>query len=313
MNLSHLSTRRACSPGPLGLGLRLAFGLLTSLGASASEAPTMTITPSVLLAWPDPGSETHVVVASSPLTAVPRVWQPLLEPVFPRLGAQCCAVPVREQQQFFQLKPGFQVIDDAEGAAGPWQFWAEPSGEEGLTLTHTNGAIRVQVAAGKKEAVFLWPAGAPGVLSDVAVGQPHRDFACSMDIVAWPNLGYANLWIQGRGTGLPNTAFANAFIHFESGVAKSLTVYLLTAQGEPELSVPCSMTRGKVYRLTLHGIDDRYTAGLWEAGSPDKLVATVSLMSTLIPSGTGISAGIYSGYNALDVTLDNFRFAGVRP
>lgn len=312
MKLSSLLARRARPLGPCGPGLRLAFCLLGGLGALGSEAPTMTITPSVLLSWPDPGVETQVVVASSSMTPDPKVWQPLLEPVFPRLGALGCAVPVTGQQQFFRLEPGFQVMDDCGGAAGSWEFWAYPTNNGGVTLRHTNGALRVQAAAGKKETLFLWPAGAPGIPADVAVGQPHRDFACSIDLVAWPDVGRANVWIQGRGTWDPYAIVA-ADIHFEGGAATELTVGVQTATVDRFESVPCSMTRGKVYRLTLHGIGDRHTAGLREAGTPDKLVATVSMTSTLIPSGTGVSAGIYTFYRALDVTLDNFLFSGVRP
>lgn len=108
--------------------------VLASFRAPGADQPTtLVIENSVLLSWPARSNETNVVVVA---TSIDGPWVPLLEPSFRRLDEICAVVPTRETRQFFALKPGFQVFDDASGVPAPWDYESDPGdGHVGMTLT----------------------------------------------------------------------------------------------------------------------------------------------------------------------------------
>jgi hypothetical protein len=298
------------APVALALGLVLTLAGVTVPGAD--ETPTLVITNSVLLSWPARSSETNVVVVA---TSIEGPWVPLLEPTFRRLNELCVAVPTTATQRFYRLKPGFQVFDDASGVPVAWEYEADPGvGHEGMTLTHTNGAVRVRSDASKAEMCWYWPQGAPTGLVDPPSQEEHRDFACSIDILDWGAGINSNVSLTGRAT-WPDALYSACYgaIDFTGGMADSLFIDIDYGDATFVRSSPCRMTRGKAYRLVFTGVGDRFTLELFEINGASAPVASLTATSDKVPSGVGMPPGFHGGGVNGDVTLDNLRFVGVRP
>lgn len=306
---SH-SDLRALRRTPIALGCLLALAFTPGPTSGTTNPSGLTITPSVLLSWPGRSAETNVVVAAPSLHGP---WVPSLEPVFNRLGQVCVAVPVVGTQQYFQLRPGFQIIDDCSGKPNPWVYSTEPSGGTGVTLTHTNGALRVRASSGGAPVLWYAPTNAPSAADLVSGREPHGDFACSIDVLSWGEMGQSNFYLTARATWEPYGA-CYAAIDWEGHASTSM--FLFVDWEDPNgitVSAPCPVVRGKSYRLVFFGVGDRLTAQVFEIGGASQPIATAQLVSSKVESGIARTPGIHKGPGGTDVTVDNFRFTGVRP
>lgn len=301
-----------CAGVSLAVGVLLTLDLVPVTAVGAGEPPPLGITNRVvLLSWPARSDETNVVVVA---TSPQGPWVPLLEPTFRRLDELCVAVPTTEAEQYFRLKPGFQVFDDASGVPVPWDYQADAAGQEGMTLTHTNGAVRIQGDASKAEVCFYWPHGAPTGWIAPLRQEEHGDFACSIDILSWGEYINSNVSLTGRFWSTSETSGAcYGYVDFTNGTAESLVLYIDDPSAPPEQVTRCRTTRGKAYRLVFTGVGDRFGLQLFEVAGASAPVASVTMTNSSVPSGIGMTPGYHMGGVNGDLTVDNFRFVGVRP
>lgn len=292
---------------------RLALGLVlttaTFAAGAAGETPALTIANAVLVSWPVSDAESYVVVGAD---AVEGPYVPLLEPVISRPNEKGVAVPATGKQQFYQLKPGFQLFDDGSGASGDWQYWTWPLDHKGGTLTHTNGALRIQIGPSGPENIYFYPPGAPGASSPPPVTEPHRDFALSIDLLNWNGLT-ANFGLLARMTWPPAMMSGGGLEGKGSGTPLLFSYLNWGADTWLEKSVLCPMVRGRSYRVICTGVGDQLTTQVFELGSTNKLVSSVQMADPKNPSGPAASLFLGYAWPSATITVANYRLTAVRP
>ena len=149
------------------------------------DVPSLQITNSVLLSWPENTQEEQIVVSADSL-ASNAVWKPWPQPLFKQHQRLHLTVPLSPNapEQYFKLVPGTQFFDDFSPPKAPftarecWNPCFCGNYSERFECINTNGSYSITDRGASTDAkVLVLPPG-PGII----VG----DFSASVDLLDWP-------------------------------------------------------------------------------------------------------------------------------
>jgi len=279
------------------------------------EAPSREIERSVLLSWSVNTEEEQVPVTADSLTN--PMWVLLPEPIFKRYRDLCVAVPVAKTEQYFQLVPGKQFVDDFSAvlpapftARADWTLLcADPSDTNRIYSSTVDDSLRIHI---------IWPifpvdgrVWAVPPRADLVV----RDFRASVDILCWPNLLQpAPLPVCG----ILARATVNAEDPVSSGgdlgaisrSADGKTGKLMIRTGGDTSEGPAfAYDAGAVYRLVFSGVGDDLALHLLDV----RTGATVSEVGTKATDFGQGAICLYVEGRRHDIALDNVFVTGTKP
>jgi hypothetical protein len=271
------------------------------------DAPQLEIATSVLLSWPKNTAEEQIVVGTGSLSN--SVWTPWPEPIFMRNGQLCMAVPATAQQQYFELAPGTQFIDDFASAPqwpyaskGDWAVVFANSGDSTrFVCTNVDGTLRIHtVTAAVDGRILVLPPG-----PDVVVG----DFTASVDILKWP--------VKGREVGFLVRGTIN-----RTNLHDGSNGYIATASREQGklvfwngrtdvLGDEFTFDSTANYRLVFSGVGPDLSLRL--ANLKTGMSSVMKLKDTYWRQGPVALYLDAMADGSLDITLDNFFVTGTKP
>lgn len=276
------------------------------------DAPVLDIEKSVLLSWPQNTAEEQIVVGA---TAVDGPWVPWVEPCFKRQGEVCMVVPTTSAQQFFQLAPGSQFIDDFSGDKEPWVPLFITGDANKTTFTHTDGVLRLRGQTGAPDTRgFLMPPGPDLVYADVAM---------SLDILDWdPNAPNQEISFAARGTmDRQNPGAAVGYLAYvnlkDAGAGGRTRLALYSNPPNTNLREKAlDLDPQKAYRLVFSAVSTRLTLELFELDAlrrPVALTGSVAVTDNRHSQGAVGLWWFHVGQNAWDISVDNFIVTGTKP
>jgi len=275
-------------------------------------APELTIERSVLLSWPANTAEEQIVLSAEALTGP---WIPCLEPIFPRNGALCMAVPITHNLQwlkpwdYFRLVPGYELNDDFSEPSQPWPTTCFPDSIP-LQISDENGALRiVRTTPGANSRALL----APVALSE-AQSFLHADFAMSVDILDWdPAAANESIGLIARATPPTNCFDVNVTCYMGNVHISQNDVSIYANPPNTSLVKRAVVfDPEKAYRLIFSGAGNQLTLRLLDLGDLTDVVEPL-VVSTDIASQGMPGLWINTKGGTFDITIDNYFVSGAKP
>jgi len=293
--------------------LLLALAGGTMLRLSAQPLPAIDYTNGLLLAWPEPAEEAIVVGASS--LASDAVWTPWPEPIFKRFGQFCLAAPMTNAQQFYQLVPGTQFIDDFDplkepfATRNPWEpYFADAADVSRFTFTITDGVFQIQTQE-------------PPVNGMVAVFCPGagaivRDFYASVDILDWGSSSQNSaLGIAGRlqgGPGGVSGMYLGSLQVNPGGVPGTAQLWFFDGGNNVQVPGEFNITANSKYRLQFWVVGNHLTLRLLDLTNGQE-VKRGQLQDSRLTQGRVALWVNTRGSSSYTRTVDNFFMTGTEP
>jgi hypothetical protein len=265
------------------------------------KAQNLTISPTGLLTWSDSSTQQVVVCTESLLGR----WVPLGQTISRGQDQSSVAIEFAKPLQFFKLKTGSQFRDEFDGSKNHWQatFFA-PEESSKLTLTYTNGTLRIQGGTNVSDGRFY--------LQPPAFARTNvADFQASVDVVDWNDHGTGLIiGILSRFDG--SNGYIGELWWSPKWFGRKRTVLNIFDGSVHSMEV--NPTSDKDYRIVFVGVANRLTCSLYELGNLQAPVASVSITNNTLRSGTlalfgqrELCPGPY------DVTIDNFAVTATKP
>jgi len=280
------------------------------LRLSAQSPLEVSITKSVLLAWPENTAEEQIVVGAA---SVDGPWTPWPEPIFKRRGELCMAVPTTSAQQYFKLVPGTQFIDDFSdpkepfATRNPWVPWfANAADASRFTLTIANGAFQIQTQAQPADgSMMIFPPG---------TGPVVRDFCASVDLLDWASSQESALGIAGRVQGGPggvsNMYLGSLRLNPTAGTGR---LWFFNGAADIAASDVFNVTPASDYRLEFSAVGIQLTIRLVNLTNPQAPAQEGQLQDSRLSQGRVALWVNTRGSASYARTVDNFFVTGTKP